>query len=158
MNSDHEEDCQCFTCKNGLEAREAWIDEMMEKHGWFVDGVQDPSYPYGIQFHTHGLMKTYEHVDLQIIFNLGLKTANKIFWSAVNQIKEGKKFSPGEEASEVIENMNVLFLPMIENQRPVLRIVFPDVNGELDKNKIEDMFKDQWEWVEDVEDEEPNYN
>jgi hypothetical protein len=60
--------------------------------------------------------------------------AHSILWSVVeDNIKKGKKFEAGKKYDKLIGNdYKVLFLEASENERKVLRMIFPDKDGGFD--------------------------
>jgi len=128
--------CKCAVCA-GLDA-EAWAAEKMESVGWYQHlVVGEEIKPAGFNAHTHGLSKTYNHPDFEIVFpfNQGMSDRdaesliNNVFWAFVNRIKEGEKFEVAQEVSDIIKVFNVLLVASNDGKRDLLRVVFPDPTG-----------------------------
>ncbi|SFJ74906.1 hypothetical protein [Thermoflavimicrobium dichotomicum] len=56
----------------------AWEQEMMVKHSWYIHFV--PGENGYANIHTHGLMESYHHPDLQIVLFLDPDIAQGIFY------------------------------------------------------------------------------
>lgn len=109
-----------------LEHLEAWEDDMLAKHGWYVHAV------YGQGSHTHGLLDKFGHVDLEILFPLTPDAAHAVLASAVEKIKGGTTFGHGQVVVGILnEGFRVKFVGSREGGRPVLRILIPDPQNRL---------------------------
>ena len=134
--------------EKNLEQVQAWHDEQMAKHGWFAHFVfDDVEKPNGINFHTHGLDQTYDHLDFQIVLPLQHKTAHSIFWELARMLEAGRRFSSGDRVSNVISNYDIKLVQVEDNGRNVLRIIFPDAAGHLEKEELAEKFAAQYEGV-----------
>lgn len=90
-----------------------------------------------INIHTHGLAESFDHLDLQIVLPLSQETAGPILKTIVDRIKDGEHFSDGDILESVIANgYCVKMVNAEENDRPVLRIIFPDAKGNFDLELI----------------------
>ena len=137
---------KCTCCEKGAAATRAMEQEMVAKVGWYGHYVfDDPSYPFDVNIHTHGIDKKYKHPDLQTCLPLPQEIAHGILWSVVDQIKAGKKFQAGDKAFDIINNYPVTFIDAIELERKVLRIILPDPAGTLDKDEMDEPYFKQWE-------------
>ena len=140
----HKPGCAC--CEQGLEAVEKQEAKNMKTLGWYAHIVtDDPDYPYHFNYHTHGLIESFNHLDLQICCPIPPQVAHDIAISVIKLIKEGKSFEAGDTAFEVIENYPVTFAKARECDRDVLRIILPDHTGCLAKNEIDSAWAGQWE-------------
>lgn len=135
----HEQDCKCAVCNEGIEAVRTWERECMEKHGWYAHFLYEQG-----EMHTHGISKTFDHPDLEIKLPLDPKVGHSLFHNAVDLIKSGLRFEDGVLCNRIISNFNVKFVAAIENDRPVLRIILPDPQGELDEDKMEEAYASQY--------------
>lgn len=134
--------CDCEVCKNGVEATVKKGDLMLDKHGWFVHYVSgDESCPFGMNAHTHGLAETQDHLDLQMCIGINPQHAHSIFTDAIEgHIKKGFKYEAGKRYDDLIEpapaykgpKYEVLVLEATENDRPVLRFIFPEKDGSFE--------------------------
>jgi hypothetical protein len=135
--------CKCDVCDNGIDIA-AWEKDKMETIGWFIHCVDgDNSVPYEFNCHTHGLMKTYNHPDLQIVLRLNPAIAQNILSSFVEQIKSGTQFQHGSLVNHIIRNFNVLLINAVEDGRNVLRIILPDKEGNLEPQEMTEVFSRQ---------------
>lgn len=151
----HEPKCRCSTCEaveagmtpeQAIEQRRQWENQMLQEYGWFVHYVgHDPDVPYNFNAHTHGLLEGYGHLDLQVVFPLREDTCHSILATLAERIKAGEKFHHGQRVEKVIgNNLQILLHEAIETGRPVLRIILPDKEGNLDANTLTDVFKNQY--------------
>lgn len=132
--------CKCDICRDGLEAVEKRENAAMKQMGWYAHYCEDdPEVPFKINMHTHGLEKTFNHLNLQICAEIPAMHAHRIFITVIEEIKGGKKFEHGklydniiEPNTEAIEKYKVLFLDAEENQGKVLRLIFPAPDGRFD--------------------------
>jgi hypothetical protein len=102
-----------------------------EEFGWkthavFPDGKINPN---KVNFHTHGILEKFGHLDFQVVIPLKPELVHGIFWDLVDQIISGKKFEEDKEYAGIIKNYNVMFRNFCEGDRNVLRLIFPDENG-----------------------------
>lgn len=140
--SDHKNDCQCEIC-NHPEGPEVAIREfkekqkkLIEKYGFVVHSV--PQNENRINHHTHGLDVSYNHPDFQIVYPIHPETAHSIFCTLANAVKGGKTFHPDNNYSDIIPNYRIRLIRALENDRTVLRVILPDVNGNLMPGDFED--------------------
>lgn len=122
-------------------------EKMMKENGWIVDAVFDTGIT-GQDIHTHGLVESYGHPDIQCILPINAKVVHEIFCIIVNQIKMGKKFEAGKCYSGLVKgDYKIRFLLANESNRKVLRIIIPDKHGKLHKDLIEENFRVQFEGI-----------
>ena len=138
-------DCCAFGVDDLMACLMAWEKEMMKKHGWYIHFVFDDDTPFNTNIHTHGLVETYKHRDVQICAPLSQETAQAILAGLVQRIKAGDKFAAGEKVFELIQNYPVTFIKATENDREVLRIIFPDETGNLDPNEMNEVWARQYD-------------
>lgn len=142
----HKTGCKC--CDEGLEATQAFEKEMIAKCGWYAHFVfDDDTYPFSVNCHTHGLLEKYGHTDLQICLPIPDKVAHAVLWDVVRRIEKGETFKTGDTAFDIIQNYPVTFIDAMELDRKVLRIIFPDKTGCIDKKEIEEPYEKQWEVI-----------
>lgn len=104
---------------------------MLKVHGWYAHYLPEQgAYPYRMNIHTHG-MSRFDHLDLQMCFPMTEGEAYWILTNLANQIKEGKKFTPGICYPNILPFMNVEFAEAKEDGRVVLRVIIPDKYGAL---------------------------
>lgn len=123
---------------------EEWHTQQMREFGWFAHYVADPNMPTGVNFHTHGLIESFGHLDLQIVFPLDARLAHMLFSDTIQRIKDGLVIEPDKEISGIISKFKTLFILAMENERQVLRMIIPDKNGYLAENQLSGMFAMQY--------------
>jgi hypothetical protein len=120
-------------------------ERMMDEHKWVwhyvVDDLSDT-----VNAHTHGLVKNFGHVDLQITLPLSMLKVRGVFNSVVDHIKEGRRFVDGEVADRILcEPYKVKFVRAEESGREVLRIIVPDARGSLDPETMDRAYARQFD-------------
>ena len=101
--------------------------------------------PYGLNAHTHGLRESFNHADLQIVFQLPPHVIDGLLQSCVSLIKDGKTFEPNVDYDDIASGgYKVRFMVADEGDREVLRMIIPGKDGELDQDSIDPAFKDQY--------------
>lgn len=149
----HKEKCECETCNDvaaGMTYEEAmikrkeWENNCLKEVGWFAHYVgDDKNYPTEFNAHTHGLVEKYNHRDLQIVVPLPPAVCHGIFWNIIKRIEKGEKFKSGDVISDIAENdYKTKFVNAWENDRPVLRVIIPDKDHNLDRGKFTSEFFD----------------
>lgn len=120
-----------------LQLYERWKNAHININGWVVDlvGGHDDM-PFGMDLHTHGLLENYNHPDLQLVLPLDRKLMNSIIRTCVDMVKDGTKFEPGKPYSKIVKGMDVGFAEAVEDDRMVLRLIFPDKNGNWSRDTI----------------------
>lgn len=120
--------------------------KMMGEYGFFCHMVPmgDDSSPTGINYHTHGLPETLNHPDIQIVLPISPMVFGPIIHSVFDFIKEGNKLEVEKKYSNFLKDYDVEFAWAIENDRDVLRMILPDVNGGLSKDTMTSN-AEQWE-------------
>lgn len=108
--------------------------EIMGEYGWVVHAVyetEEGELDGLCNVHTHGILETFNHPDLQIVLPIAPRANHQILSGVVDLIKNGKTFKDGDKSEEVILNLPVKFKEFQEGDRIVLRILFPDPKGRL---------------------------
>jgi len=135
----------CAACEQGMDAVAKHDREAFEKMGWYAHYVVDePGAPHNVNYHTHGVQESWGHKDLQVCLPLPMEIIHTIVDLIVERIKGGETFQAGKKAFEVIETLAVTFKDVEEGGRPVLRVIFPDANGSLEPNGMDEKFAEQW--------------
>lgn len=137
--SKHQKNCNCNICKQkGLNKIRKMTEiqdqeqEHLEKFGFYTHYVLSDNANELCNYHTHGLPKTRNHMDLQIVFPIPPKLAHNIFWTIVRLINEGFKFENNTISLDILhDNMPVKFVEVTETNRKVLRVLLPDKNRKL---------------------------
>lgn len=147
----HLDDCECVVCQHGPAELERIQNESLQKYGWFAHYVGElEGQPLDreanlVNFHTHGLNDTHNHLDFQVVLPVPPKVCHSIFWRLVNLIEEGRVFEEDEVTSGVIGNdYQVTFKKVREGNRQVLRVIMPDASGNLDEDELSGMYKEQY--------------
>ena len=148
MSHEHQKGQKCFLCDGGTKKDLAeWQDKNMEKYGFYMHFVPDGHF---INAHTHGFDKTWGHLDFQIVLPLEQKLISSFFWTFADRVKAGEKFEADTSVDKVIKNMPVRLTRAHENDRDVLRIIFPDKNGKFYGDPgVDEAYAHQVEHVEE---------
>lgn len=135
---------KCDAC--GGKDVDKFAKDCMKKYGWYAHYVMlDASH---VNYHTHGVYKSFQHCDFQIVLPIDYRLAHKLFGDLVTKVKEGARFSSGYRYSEVIKNFDVLFTLRQENERAVERLILPDKNGNLEPEKMAEPYNHQFDNIE----------
>lgn len=119
------------TGKDKQQQFEDWHQETLKKYGWLAHFVlDDTNTPNNTNYHTHGLAEQFGHPDLQICLPLRPEIAHSVMTKIINKIKEGKRFEPGIEYDGLLAGgYKLQFIAAEEGDRKVLRVVFPNTEG-----------------------------
>ena len=145
--NDHKPKCKCAMCSSGLPREEAleemrnWQNECVSKFGFYVHYVNEGEV---IDVHTHGLVETHDHPDLQIVLPIDPKTSHSVINNVVAKIEEGQVFSDGMVVEDIIQNFSVKFVDAKEGDRDVLRIILPDPQGKIEPDEIDAKYAIQY--------------
>lgn len=123
-----------------------WEQKNLRKHGWIVHYVIDDPGPTGANIHTHGL-HNFGHPDFQIVVPLPQTVAHDILINLVDRVKAGEQFQAGQKVDKVIRAFSVKMIEATECGRPILRVIIPDPEGNVDLGKISDPFVKQYDGV-----------
>jgi len=139
---DEEEDC--FVRQHGADALAAKEAELVEKVGWYIHFVVDGK---DFNIHTHHVLESFGHTDLQITIGLQKDTAMEVLQTVVNKIKAGQKFTVGNDYEGIIgKGYKVRFINATVGGRQVLRLIFPDADGNLDRAEMkQEYFANQYD-------------
>ena len=114
--------------------------EALTAHGWYShfvlpeNGNQD-----WVNYHTHGLPERYGHLDFQLVLPVKPDTLYNLAARLVERVKKGERFVAGMRVSGILEDYDVLLVRMNESHtihRPVLRVILPDKEGNLNKSIV----------------------
>jgi hypothetical protein len=132
-------ECKCAVCEGRVADLKAWEQEMMEKYGWLQHYIsEDPDLPCGINHHTHGLPRTYGHLDLQLVGPLEMEVGGGIFCDIVNRIRSGERFKDGDVLVGILQNGYLIkLIAAKECGRDVLRVILPDKKNRLDEERMD---------------------
>ena len=97
---------------------EDWLRRLAE-HGWMVQGVSptpaDPSWTPRFSY-TVGLERTFGHPEL-IVLGIDTRPAYDVLARVVERIRAGEAFAPGDRATGVVEDVEVVFGDVQEDHR-----------------------------------------
>lgn len=130
------EDCHCAVCEQGIDQVLEQQQGYMVKFGWFAHAVTDEKNATGFNYHTHGLPESFDHLDLQITLPVDPLICHGIAVTIIERITKGEKFKDGQVDHKVIEDYPVKFINATECERPVLRIILPDEQGNLERKEM----------------------
>jgi hypothetical protein len=132
----HNYHCTCLACSL---VRVTILSEegrnRQKELGWIGEVVSgDSQSPTGFNAHTH-MDSTLGHPDFQIVVPLSPPLINHLFHCLVEQVKAGRKLRAGEIIPEMIETpdgkLPISLLSAFEGDREVLRIIIPDLAGNV---------------------------
>jgi hypothetical protein len=122
--------CECLTCKLGKEAVAKMEAESIEKYGWYAHYVfGDKMCPSGVNIHTHYLVESFGHKDIQLCINIDPTLLHFVIVNVVDGIRKGIKYEPGKMYAGLVDGFKLEFIDAIENGRKVLRLLIPDEKG-----------------------------
>ncbi len=129
--------CKCAVCEGGMTIEQVQLEqqEHVKKYGFVIHYVGGYENEY-VNAHTHGFQETWNHTDFQIVIPIPPETVNEILWVFANRVKGGESFKDGEAVFAIIEKWPVYLMETTEaNEHKVLRIIFPDKNGNYPGNE-----------------------
>lgn len=143
---------ECACCTHGKEAVDKMEQESIKKYGWYAHVVPSGDYventPTGFNMHTHHLPESFDQLNLQIVVPVPPEKANvflHILHNAIdNYVRKGIKLEAGKEYDDIFENFKVTFAHARENGRPVLRMILPDKDGNITRDKIKEPYAVQY--------------
>ena len=140
----------CDMCAFGEDEVRAREAQMMKDVGWYAHYVHDePSSPFNINYHTHGLDVTFKHKDLQACLPAQPQMLHEIIFNIIRRIKSGEQFNVGDRVSNIIGgSYQITFIAARECGRDVLRVIFPDKAGILEKELMDSSLSPQYEGLD----------
>jgi hypothetical protein len=142
--------CDCEACKKGLDVVKKENLKYMEELGWYAHIVPDDvSFPYNMNYHTHGLKISFNHPDFQVCLRVNPRIIHAIVAGLIERIMEGVSFKPGQIVPDAIIgkdglDLPITFMDLTIDGEDYLRIIFPDEEGKLLKDEISEKYQDQW--------------
>jgi hypothetical protein len=132
--------CGCPSNKE----QDATISKSMLKYGFYVHFIHD-HIPQ--DYHTHGLVESFNHLDVQIVLSIPNDIAMYILHSFVALLKKGDRFRDGDIVKGILANdYDIKLWQTVETGRPVLRMLLPDKSGRFpDDSDCSLRFKNQFE-------------
>jgi hypothetical protein len=146
QDDDRNGEPECFGCKHGLDALRAHDEEAFKKCGWYAHYVcGDEDYPFAVNYHTHGFPESFKHKDIQVCLSIPRETIHSIVFTLADRIRAGEVFEAGDQVAKIIGGgYLVTFKDAKEDGRDVLRLIFPDRDGNLSRDDMDDTFAQQW--------------
>lgn len=150
--------CQCSVCQQveeGVPREEAlrrlhgWEARQLRKHGFYVHFIVEGLSNGMADIHTHGIRESFGHAEFQLTVNVGDRNALAIFHALVDRVRAGEVFRTGVDYKDIARGYKTRFIDATEGGRPVLRLVVPDVSGNLEKETMDLQFAKQYECLED---------
>ena len=146
----HNLGCNCEACTVGIDSVKQQQQKLMETIGWYAHMIaNDPEHPFNVNYHTHGIPESFKHKNFQVCFPMRMDTIHTIITHLVDRVKNGEVFYPGQILKDVLKStsdteMPITFLDITIKDEKCLRVIFPDENGEVLKEKISDQYTPQW--------------
>jgi uncharacterized protein DUF4262 len=137
----HRNKCECYACKYGIEKLKEAEQKSIIEYGWYAHYVFNDCYaPNHYNIHTHGLQELWNHKDLQCCFPIDPQIIMSVFHDLVDKgIKKGVRFEVGIGYEGFLGGGYIVkFIDAIENERPVLRMLIPDMDGEYESGYYAD--------------------
>lgn len=134
--------------KFDLDKYNEFVKKCIDVKGYFVHCL----YENNINIHTHGLRKTYNHINLEIAVDIPHKYISNIFDGLIDKyIKQGITIDENMECS--IDGYPRLKFKHIDHTDDSfddsLRIIFPDNNGLFpDDNGCNERYSHQYEIID----------
>lgn len=127
-----------------------WEKKMLKKLGWYMDAIFADEYnDIHANYHTHGVQENFNHLDFQIVLNMDPEVANNIFFTLIDNVKNGITYEVDKQYSNVIDGFNIIFKQYKEIDRVVLRVLLPDEDGILPTDdKCDEVYKAQLEYYD----------
>jgi hypothetical protein len=107
--------------------------EILKRNGFVIHVVPG-------QVHTHGLLENYDHDDIECVVPVSSSIIYTILNDIGQRIKAGEKFVADIEYDKIIKNFNVKFI----KSDPGLRLILPDPEGQLDREKMQPEYAVQY--------------
>lgn len=124
-----------------------WQNKCLNEHGWYMHYVpDDTSSPYSVNIHTHGLLKNFNHPDIQICMPLSKKVVQSIFIGVIIKIKAGELTIEKDKYYDGVlgGGYKVKYIDAIETNRSVLRMILPDKAGHLEYLDMDPEYQGQY--------------
>lgn len=116
---------------------------LLTTHGWYIHYVFDDA-PGPINAHTHGL-DAFGHPDLQVVLPLPTEVVTAFLTPLVDRVRGGETLEVGRRYPGVVRDSDVILTRASEGGRDVLRVIFPDDDGNLGREEQAEHFAIQWE-------------
>ena len=111
------------------------------------EGDQDDDTALKANIHTHGLLENYNHLEIQICLPIHPELAFSILNEVAYKVKGGKVFCENTRYSEVLQNLDVLMVKAKDEGVDILRLIIPDKDGNLDKEKLTGDYQMQYKGI-----------
>ena len=116
-------------------------ERMIAEYGFVIHHVFATKEDQDWNIHTHGLVESYDHPELQICLGLPQKTAASIFHDIVNRIKVGERFEHGQVDDELLVELSIRF---VEVNPELIRLIMPDKDGKYLESEVSGVYKNQY--------------
>ena len=116
--------------------------DKIKKMGWITHILPCVDEHQRNNSHTHGLFDNFSHLDLQIVAPLDPQIVIRTFALVIDRIRKGETFKDGQIFT--LSDFDVKFINANESNRPVLRIVFPDPEGNIEEVLMLEPFNTQY--------------
>jgi hypothetical protein len=116
-------------------------ERMIEQHGFVVNFVFPVNEDGDWNIHTHGLVDSCEHPELQICLGVPQQIAMTIIHDIVKRIKGGERFEHGQVNDELIHDFSIRF---IEVNPKLIRLIMPDKDGKYLESELSGVYKNQY--------------
>lgn len=131
--------------EKGFVEMHEWEQTMLNKHGYYCHYVEDSSFPYELNAHTHGLEDSFDHPELQIVFPLPMEVVGKIFSVVVSKIKDGHRFEADQDYSHLLKgDIKLRFVEAVDEGKHVLRVIVPDMHNATAQDRIHEDYRRQY--------------
>ncbi|MBU1248826.1 MAG: DUF4262 domain-containing protein [Proteobacteria bacterium] len=140
-------DCECALCSGKMDMQE--LDEqsaqLIHRYGWYAHYVLPKVAGEMGDYHTHGVVESFAHLNFQVTLPIEPKEVHSTFHRVINLVKEGVTFTDGLISDEIIRDMPVKFVETTDvfGER-VLRIILPDHNGLVEGADMEPFYQKQY--------------
>lgn len=138
---------ECQSCGQDPKKIADWQTSCMIEYGWYMHYVFDDELsPFSVNIHTHGLLESFKHPDIQVCIPLPKEVVHTIFANIVSSIKDGTLvLEKNKYYDDVLAGgYKVKYIDAVENGRPVLRMILPDKAGHLEQLDMDPDTQEQY--------------
>jgi len=132
-----------------MEAGTPHGEDALTSYGWYSHFVlPENGGQQWVNYHTHGLPELYGHLDFQLVLPIDRITLHALATKLVKRVQKGERFAPSMRVSGILDNHDILLAKTMETRsidRPVLRVILPDKDGNLDKVHLRGIFAAQFQ-------------
>lgn len=117
-------------------------EEMVKKYGYVVHLVAEAA-----NYHTHYLMESFGHPELEIRLNIDPQVAAHFLNKLGERVVAGEKFTDKQILKDFF---NPGFDGLLVKSSHGLRLIVPDEAGCLDKDEMNSVFAVQFEMLDEA--------